>query len=268
MIEATGLRWIVGPLVGLFLLLGCAAASGQTSPPDKIVIATGEYPPFTDSGFKHYGLIPRIVTESFDLVDIDVEYKFYPWARAYELSKDGRVDATAYWYRSPDREQHHFYSDKLMEDTVVWFHLRQTDFDWKTLKDLSGYRLGAVNGYTYTQEFYDLVEAGDLYVEFVPKEFLNYKKLLAGRIDAFPEVIDMGLHVIDKSFPTDTAARFTQHTKPFTRKTTHLIAPRVKPGSKILIEKFNRGLTELRRRGLLKEFLLESREGAYRAPES
>ena len=87
-----------------------------------------------------------------------------------------------------ERAQEHFYSDSLLEETAVWFHLKGTQFDWKKLEDMAGLRIGAVRGYTYTKRFYELIEQGVLQVEFVADDEQNYRKLMLGRIDVVPEV--------------------------------------------------------------------------------
>lgn len=243
-----------------------AAAYAQDIP-DEITLSTGEYPPFNSSQFRHGGFIPRIVTEAFRRQGIRAKFKFYPWIRAYELSKAGLVDGTAQWYESEERKRYHIYSDPIFQETAVWFHLKEKDFDWTDLSSLKGLRIGAVRGYTYTREFYDMVESGQLHVEFVGDDEQNYKKLLARRIDIVPEVLDVGLYLINRTYPPETAQLFTQHKKPFFTSNTYLLMPREKEHSAALISLFNKGLAELREEGLIEEYLLESREGRYHPAE-
>lgn len=242
----------------LFLLCCSAVARAET-----VVISTGEYPPYNSESFTHFGLMPRIITEAFKSQGIEAVYQFYPWARAYEMSKAGKVDATAHWYFSEERVADHFYSDTLIEETAVWFHLKGTSFDWARLEDLGKYRIGAVRGYTYTKRFYELIQSGVLEVEFVSDDEQNYRKLLLGRIDAVPEVVDIGLYLLHTHYPPTTVAAVTQHPKAFFKATTHLLFPRGKRGSERLRDIFNKGLEYLRRRELIEKFTLESRQGLY-----
>ncbi|RED54026.1 substrate-binding periplasmic protein [Aestuariispira insulae] len=248
----------------LSILVATAAQGADQA--RTITISTGEYPPYASKEFVHFGLVPRIVSEAFASENIEVEYRFFPWARSYELSRDGMVDATAYWYYSKERQADHIYSDPLFEDVIVWFHRKDLDFQWKKLGDLTDYRIGAVNGYTYTPEFYALIKQGILSVEFVNRDQLNYRKLVGDRIDAFPETLDTGLYYIQSNLTPAQAAHITYHPQPFSKKRTFLLAPRIKPESAELIRAFNRGLARLIADGRFQQFISESRLGGSLPP--
>lgn len=242
-------------------LVGSPAANAEM--PKEIVVSTGEYPPFNSKHFRHNGLIPKIITEAFRLQGIKVRYLFAPWARAYKQSELGEVDATAQWYRSEKRAKTHLYSDTILNETLVWFHLKENPIEWETLEDMQRYNIGAVTGYTYTAEFYRMIEAGELNVQFVTDDEQNYRKLLARRIDAIPEVLDVGLYIINNQFRPEVAQLFVQHPKIFDIKTTHLLVRRDHPHAEELIKAFNVGLARLRDGGLLDDYMLESRLGEY-----
>jgi len=78
---------------------------------ETVRLSTSDYPPYNSEILKHYGLIPRIVTEAFRLEGIDVEYEFFPWKRSYLASAAGDFHGTLQWYYSPEREKEHYYSD-------------------------------------------------------------------------------------------------------------------------------------------------------------
>jgi len=247
--------------VRFWMLLFCLLASSAFG--QKIVLATGEFPPLNSESLKHFGLIPKIVTEAFALEGVEVEYQFYPWARAYRLSADGEVDGTAQWYLSEEREAEHFYSDPLMSEDVVWFHLKSHPFEWDGLDSLQDLEIGAIYGYTYTPEFYQAIEDKKLSVDFVSTTQQNFDKMLAKRIDIYPESIDAGYYKIFKTYPIETAMLFTNNPKPFMSTHSYLLLSRKIEGNDLLMEKFNRGLKELRDTGRYDELLLESRQGAF-----
>ena len=84
--------------------------SQSTFARETVRITTGEFPPFLSENLKHGGVGLRIITEVFDSVGIDVEYGFYPWKRAYALTKEGTWDASATWAHNPEREKLFHYS--------------------------------------------------------------------------------------------------------------------------------------------------------------
>lgn len=228
---------------------------------ENIVLTTGEFPPFNSRSLKYYGLVPRIVTEAFLLEDVQVSYTFYPWKRAYLLSANGSVNGTTQWLYSKVRDKDHYYSDPLMEEQFVWFHLKSYRFDWNDLKSLQGVKVGAIRGYTYTPEFYEAIENKQIEVIFVTKLQQAIDMLLAGRIQVFPENIDVGYYEIRRLHPEMSTDLITNHDKPLVSATSHLLLSRKKKDSPMLLQKFNSGLLRLKESGLFEQYLLESRRG-------
>lgn len=248
-------------IAGILLLL--SSTSMHCFSAENIVLSTGEFPPLESESLKYYGLVPRIVAEAFRLEGIAVKFEFYPWKRAYELSKAGKVNGSVQWFYSSIREQDHYYSDPIMEEKVVWFHLKNTPFNWYSLTDLKNKKIGAIRGFTYNAEFYKAVDEKIFTVEFVTKHKQNFDKLLAHRIQVFPETIDVGFYEIQKHYPPKTAHLFTYHPKPFMTKWNYLLLPKKLKNSSFLLGKFNRGLQKLKESGQFQKYLLESRKGVY-----
>ena len=230
---------------------------------ETIVLATGEFPPLESESLIHYGLVPRIVTEAFRSEGVSVEFKFFPWKRAYEASRKGKVNGTFQWFQSSERVKDHYYSAPILEEIVVWFHLKSHPFDWNTLADMKDVEIGAIRGFTYNPEFYKAIDEKQIKVQFVTKHKQNFDKMLVNHIEVFPETIDVGLYEITKNYPPETVSLFTYHRKPFHTTTNHLLLPRNREDSPRLLEKFNQGLKKLKENGKFEQYLLESRQGAY-----
>ena len=102
-----------------------------------------------------------------------------------------------------------------MNDKLVFF--RRTDLnveEWGELSDLSEYNFGAVTGYTYSPEFWELSATGVLNVEEASTDEANLRKLLAGRIDMFPMSELGGYHLIGQLFSAEEAAMLTIEERP------------------------------------------------------
>jgi len=220
-------------------------------------------PPLESESLKHYGVVPRIVKEAFLLEGVKVSYKFYPWRRAYQESKLGTVHGTIQWFYSEDRAKDHFYSNPVMNEKVVWFHLKSTPFEWHDLGDLKGTRIGALAGFTYNSEFYESIKNKKINVNFVDSSKQVLSMMLLNRVDVYPETIDVGYFEIRKNFPNSTANLFTNHHKAFINTTSHLLLSRQKKESPLLLKKFNEGLKKLKKNGLYDRYLIESRRGDY-----
>ncbi len=61
-------------------------SSIQTVSPERVSIATEEYPPYTSQILKHNGITSHIVREAFRAEGSELSYRFYPAARAIMLA--------------------------------------------------------------------------------------------------------------------------------------------------------------------------------------
>jgi len=226
---------------------------------ETLTLSVGEYPPFDSPDLPHQGLIPRIVTEAFRLEGIDVEYTFMPWPRAYAESNEGRVNGTVQWLYSEQRAQEHYYSDPIMEESYVWFHLKRNSFDWQTFDDLKGLSVGARQGFTYSAEFYQAEDSGELDVSMVSSNQQNLDMLFNDRIDVFIEQLDVGYFGILQHYYGKGSQQFTHHPKPIFTKQNHLLLSRQHEESPYYLEKFNKGLKRLKASGELQQYINESR---------
>lgn len=232
---------------------------------ETLVIATGKWPPYVSKELIHYGVTARIVQEAFEAVGDTVEFRFFPWSRTLLVSEEGEVDASFPWSHKAEREADHLYSDPIGEYGYVFFHLKTTPFDWNRLEDLRGLTIGGTNIYNYGDEFVEGAQQGLYQIEWVSSDELNWRKLMAGRIDLFPSDIEAGYAALRNLFPKETVERVTHHPLPLKPLTTmHLLFPREVPESAERRDRFNTGLRVLMEDGRIERYLQESREGLYR----
>ena len=231
---------------------------------ERIRLTNGEYPPFTSEDLKYYGLASHIVTKAFAVSDIQVEYKFYPWARSYKLAKEGTWDGTIPWSRKPEREQYFDYSDPILNVTKVFFHLKKRSFDWKSIEDLKELTIGATLEYNYGKAFESAEKDGKIEVERIPADEMNFRKLLKGHIAIFPMDLDGGYDILYKNFKPQDIQLITHHPKPVVKFPYHLLLSKKLKKSKQLLILFNKGLQHLKKTGKYDLYCEESRKGEYR----
>ena len=220
-------------------------------------LSTGDHwPPYVSSDLKHYGLYSRITTEAFKLVGVEVEYDFYPWARSVKMAKLGKADGTGFWVRSPERERDFYFSDPIHTEVMLLYHHKSYLFDWDTLEDLKGIHIGVTRGYSYGEEFDNAVKSGELKVQIVRKDELNFKKILAGRIDIFPYNKRAGYYMLRQLFQAEDAILLTYHQKPISSFTLHLLFSK-NIESKRYLKLFNEGLKRLKASGKYDQYLSE-----------
>ena len=239
--------------------LKAASISQQT-----ITLANGEWPPYQSQHLKHYGVASHIATEAFKRMGITVEYDFLPWARAYVYAQQGRVSGSLIYTHSPQREKSFYFSDPLFQAQVVFFHRADTDLQWRSVADLKQLRIGVTAGSNYGEVFNKAVQLGELSVQSVHKDELNFYKLLGGRIDIFPINIDVGMAMSEALLTPAERDRLTYHPRPVFVAPLHVIMGRAVKENAELIQIFNQGLKALRDEGRYDLFVRQSRAGLYK----
>lgn len=254
----------------LFVYLSVMIALLWNSPSfagDTVRITTGEFPPYVSENLKHQGLVTRIVREAFRLVDMEAQFKFFPWKRSKNLVKIGAWDACSFWAKMPSIEKNFHVSDTLVEGPLVFFHSRKTDFDWQNVEDLQEYRIGGVLGNVYGPAIASAEKAGKIDIYRLPGEKEAMKLLVNGGIEIFPVNREAGFYLLHKNFPGKKLREITYHPKPIRISDYALIFSKKPEKSKKLVERFNTGLKKLKESGRYEKYLKESREGAYIIPK-
>lgn len=230
------------------------AASITNKANNVIKISAGEWPPFLGAQLPHQGTAAALITELMSNAGYQVEFHFLPWARAYRDTAAGRYDATAVWMLAENRLTDYLYSDAVLEEKFVFFHLKQQQFNWDTVADLAGLELGGGLGYSYGPAFDQALAKGLLQVTRVNSTEQNFRRLLAGRIDAFAEEIQVGYHILT-TLPAELASQITHHPTPLLRNQSFLLFPKQLAASEQLKTQFNLQLAAARKSGRYAHFL-------------
>lgn len=187
----------------------------------KIRVTNGEWEPYFSEKSHEYGLGSHIVTEAFKLEGIDVEYGFFPWARSLESTRSGNWDAAALWWYTEGYNKDFLISVPVLESSSVFFHLKSSNFDWNTIIDLKNKDIGFTRGYDYGVDFMTALESGYISVDEVSTDEANFKKLLAKRLDVFPNDPIVGFAQLRNLFTPEEVKLFTYHKKPLDISNLH-----------------------------------------------
>ena len=136
------------------------------------------------------------------------------------------------------------------------------------MEDLKGYEIGFTEGYDYGSEFMTALKKGILSVQTVSSDELNYKKLLAGRIEIFPNDPLVGYAQINSLFSPEKAKLFTHHPKVFEPSTLHLIISKKSDKAEFYLKAFNLGLKKLKDSGRIAEMYKDLNTGKYDKKET
>lgn len=241
-----------GPTVGaclIGLLLLVAASLAFASRPVRLT--NGDWAPYLKPD-PPYGIVSRIVESAFAESDVSVLWGFFPWSRSYVLARDGRWDGSAAWSCSPERFREFYFSDALLPFDYVFFYRRNRDFDWQTADDLKGLRIGLTQNYVYGDVIQQLKESGGAKLEVATSDEINFRKLLAGRIDVFPMDAIVGRELLARQFSPEQTESLAIHPRVVHSANLYLLLSRRVAGNGRRMELFNAGLEALRQRGGIK----------------
>lgn len=210
-------------------------------------------------------MVNRIVTEAFALEGVKASMNFFSWAQAIGFGISGEVDGTCCWYSSANRRKNFYLSEPIVEVKYVFFHLKSYKFDWKTFDDLKNIPMGGIIEYDYGKTFTDAEKSGKIKVQRVPSDEMNFRKLLAGRIQLYPMADpNAGWVLLEDKFTPQESQLITYHPKSFLEDPNlYLLLSKEKERNKRLITVFNNGLSRLKNSGKYDQFLADNRKGRY-----
>ncbi len=236
----------------LFSIMACVCLLAPSSlfAGEKIILSNGEWAPYLGKDLTNGGPTSQVVTETFKLMGIEVEYKWYgdSWKRAYHDALVGqKAQGSLVWSKKPEREKEMYYSDSLLipGQKSVFFHLKKKPFEWQTIDDLKGLKIAGRLGYSYGEAFDSAIDKGIFKLERADKESVNFKKLLAGRVDLVVMIKKVGEEFLKKELTPEQAAQITFHTKPVRISGYHLLLTKALPGNADLMKKFDEGFKKL-----------------------
>jgi polar amino acid transport system substrate-binding protein len=243
-------------------LLGLMVATNSFA--ETIRITSGEWGPFASQYSYQYGIDSHIVTEAFKLEGINVEWGFFPWVRAYHHAKNGNYwDASCCWRPREGVQDFFLLSEAVTKTSFVFFHLKSYHFDWSTMKDLKELKIGLTAKFHYGKQFMDAIETEKLDVQFTQQDIFNFKKLLAGRIEIFPNDPDVGTFQIKNLLPPESALLLTHSPKEFGKNALHLLFSKNSKRSAYFLDKFTTGLKKLKKSGRYEQMLQDMKTGKY-----
>ncbi|MBB5016888.1 polar amino acid transport system substrate-binding protein [Chitinivorax tropicus] len=234
---------------------------GQASYGKDIVrIAAGEWPPYLSENMPGHGVAAQIITDIFAELGYQVEYRFLPWPRAFKEAKAGNFDGTAVWLKNDERLADFYYSNPVIRERHVLFHMRELPFSWESIQDLQGLKIGGILNFSYGDEFDKAEKSGKIHVDRTNTDVQNFRKLLAGRIQIYPQELQVSINVLQTNFSPEEVSRITYHAKPLMEKDSFLLLSKKIKRNQDLINLFNYKLDRLKESGKYQKYFPRSQE--------
>ncbi len=196
---ATLLRGILVAAIAL------AAASNAVAVPQTVSLVGDPWPPYVNGELGEYadsGIAVDIVNRVFAQIDgADARFPLIPWKRALREVEYGQSDGIAILLKTEERERYMEYSVPLVTGyQLVWSIAGETGavFEWDSIEDLHGKRVGVIEGYSYGDDIDAAIAAGAITPVRAPSVEHQFAMLVAGRIDLVLENDAVGYELARK----------------------------------------------------------------------
>ena len=158
---------------------------------DQTVLLVGDpWPPYVIGELGEdatSGVAVEIVKTIFSQIDgVMVRFPLVPWNRALREVEEGRSDGIGMLLKTPEREAYMLYTVALVTgENLIWSATGETAdrFEWTSIEDLRGLRIGITQGYSYGESLDRSFENGDVVAVSAPTVEHLFELLANGRVD-------------------------------------------------------------------------------------
>lgn len=238
------------------LLAAAGAARAADAPRQTVALATTDWAPYIGQDLPDRGYVHVLVTRAFALAGYDAQIRFYPWARALLLAREGKVAGLLPEYYDASRTNEFAYSDPFPGGPVGFYARRDRGLKLPptlatkpaaALQTLRHLRFGVVRGYLNAPAF---DTAPGLTRDEARDDLTNLRKLYHGRVDAI--VIDRHVaeHLLRTAVP-EFAGELEYLEPPLARHSLYVAFSRTAADHDVLRRAFNKGLEQLELSGEL-----------------
>ncbi len=236
-----------GLLLANFLLMLHANAESK-----KVILDAYDFPPYLGVDLQNKGIAAQIATEAYARVGYHAEIRFVPFARALEECKSGAVDGILMVWNSGNRGTYLAFSDPLPPNDYGIYKLKSTPIKSSSYADLKPFKIGIVIGYALPPGFAD----ANLNTEAVTLDELNFRKMLAGRIDGMLVEKQVAQFLIESKFK-ESEHKLEWVGPPLQTLIPYLGISKNTPESSKKLTDFNEGLKQMSAEGRVMAILTD-----------
>ncbi|MBN2656390.1 MAG: transporter substrate-binding domain-containing protein [Spirochaetales bacterium] len=218
----------------------------------SLLISSLDFPPITDMTLENYGFITDLFNAIFEPYGYEVEIRVYPWARAFEMSKQGNpvigIFPSIY---NGERETWFYFSEAIINSAYVLVTRKDTGITaYDSLYELRDKTIGILRGGITGSE----LDSSDFRKEEATDFDTNLRKLLAGRFDLITGEYMSIMNNINVNFPgeKDNLVVLT----PYVSKVDfHLMISKEAPHAGTLLKQCNEGIERIGEEGILRDLM-------------
>jgi polar amino acid transport system substrate-binding protein len=163
------------------LIAGFAAMVVRPALAESLTIAACEnYAPYSDAALPGHGFANDLTARILQQAGYQVSVAMLPWVRALEGTESGAFDILPSAWYTEERAQALLFSMPIAQSRLVFVKPAASKFEFRSLKDLAGLRIGTVSGYAYEPDF----RASPLFQRQETADVLmNLRRVATGHID-------------------------------------------------------------------------------------
>lgn len=230
--------------------LCCALLSQHAAAQALLVLANGEWPPYQSASLPQYGFASAVVSEAAALAGMQVRYDFYPWKRAEEMVRNGHIDGSLVWSRTPLRDTFAVFSEPIFNDREVIIHRRDRPLpDWPQRDSWQNVKLALPLGSRTFHELVRLERQGRVEYHRVENPANGLRMILAGRVQAMTLAESVYRELRDNHLSLAERARLSTLPTALETVAFRVMLSRGRPQATARLSAFNRGLQQLRQSG-------------------
>lgn len=174
----------------LFIVLGAISLYEQSAlAQTKISLCEDPWPPYTIGKMGEApagGIAVQINQALYERIpEIELTMILMPWKRCLKEVERGTKDGFIIALKSPLRP-YVGYADSIFDNPISFFYRKAkfpNGFDWKKLEDFIPYRIGMLDGSVGGEEFDKMEKDNILNIERSKNVGINFRKLMADRVD-------------------------------------------------------------------------------------
>ena len=239
----------------LFCILVMSFWSIIANSQEKVRLTNGEWAPYQSEKLPEYGAASYMITQAYATQGIEVEYGFFPWNRAMVLVERGSWDGTFMWVLTAERQRKFLVSDPLFSIREVIFYSQDNPIAAKSIEDLKGLVMGALESSAFGSQFNKMTERGEIIIARVNNNQQLFQMLSRGRVDFVPELETSGYDAVRAHLSEQEQKRISHMETLAQPWTYHLLVSRITDSGPYFIDAFNRGLAIIKENGSFEKIM-------------
>ncbi len=219
----------------------------------NINIVANIWPPYVDKALPDDGLAMKIVKTAFARSGYTANVKVEKWGKALYGSEMGAYEVVGAIWKSKERQEKLLYSQPYLMNNIILVANVNNQLEFNSLSDLHGLLVGILKDYAYDEKFMSDINILKVQANRLTQNLIAVQK---GKLDV--AVADKRLAIYElKTFMGSNRNEFRFLPKHLASRHLYIAAPKGIAESKVLIQKFNKGLAAIKKDGTYEKILEE-----------